>query len=35
MVVPSHCTGFKAIARFSSRMPDQFVLGMVGSKYLF
>ena len=35
MVVPSHCTGFKAIARFSSRMPDQFVLGVVGTTYLF
>jgi 7,8-dihydropterin-6-yl-methyl-4-(beta-D-ribofuranosyl)aminobenzene 5'-phosphate synthase len=35
MVVPSHCTGFKAIARFSSRMPDEFVLGVVGTKYLF
>ena len=35
MVVPSHCTGFKAIARFSSRMPDQFVQGAVGTTYLF
>jgi 7,8-dihydropterin-6-yl-methyl-4-(beta-D-ribofuranosyl)aminobenzene 5'-phosphate synthase len=35
MVVPSHCTGFTAIARFASRMPDQFVLGAAGTKYLF
>jgi 7,8-dihydropterin-6-yl-methyl-4-(beta-D-ribofuranosyl)aminobenzene 5'-phosphate synthase len=35
VVVPSHCTGFKAITRFSSRMPDQFVLGVVGTRYLF
>ena len=35
MVVPTHCTGFKAIAQFASRMPDQFVQGVVGTKYLF
>ncbi len=35
MIVPSHCTGFKAIARFANRMPDQFVFGVVGTKYLF
>ena len=35
MVVPSHCTGFKAIARFSNRMPDEFVQGVVGTRYLF
>ena len=35
MVVPTHCTGFKAITRFSSRMPDEFVQGVVGTKYLF
>ncbi len=35
MVVPSHCTGFRAIARFASRMPDQFVQGVVGTRYLF
>lgn len=35
MVAPSHCTGFQAIARFASRMPDEFVLGVVGTKYLF
>jgi 7,8-dihydropterin-6-yl-methyl-4-(beta-D-ribofuranosyl)aminobenzene 5'-phosphate synthase len=35
MVVPSHCTGFKAITRFAYRMPDEFVLGVVGTRYLF
>jgi 7,8-dihydropterin-6-yl-methyl-4-(beta-D-ribofuranosyl)aminobenzene 5'-phosphate synthase len=35
MVVPTHCTGLKAIAEFARRMPDQFVQGVVGTKYLF
>jgi 7,8-dihydropterin-6-yl-methyl-4-(beta-D-ribofuranosyl)aminobenzene 5'-phosphate synthase len=35
MVVPSHCTGFRAMAEFARRMPDQFVLGAVGTTYLF
>ena len=35
MVVPSHCTGFKAISRFANRMPEEFVLGVVGTTYLF
>ena len=35
MVVPSHCTGFKAIRQFANRMPDEFVLGVVGTTYLF
>jgi 7,8-dihydropterin-6-yl-methyl-4-(beta-D-ribofuranosyl)aminobenzene 5'-phosphate synthase len=35
MVVPSHCTGFKAITKFAQQMPDQFVLGVVGTRYLF
>jgi 7,8-dihydropterin-6-yl-methyl-4-(beta-D-ribofuranosyl)aminobenzene 5'-phosphate synthase len=35
MVVPTHCTGFRAAARFASRMPDEFVLGVVGTKYVF
>ena len=35
MVVPSHCTGFQAIAEFARQMPDQFVLGVVGTRYLF
>ena len=35
LVSPSHCTGFQAITRFSTRMPDQFVQGVVGTTYLF
>jgi 7,8-dihydropterin-6-yl-methyl-4-(beta-D-ribofuranosyl)aminobenzene 5'-phosphate synthase len=35
MVVPSHCTGFKAISEFARQMPDEFVLGSVGTTYLF
>jgi len=35
MVVPSHCTGFKAISQFAHQMPDEFVLGVVGTRYLF
>jgi 7,8-dihydropterin-6-yl-methyl-4-(beta-D-ribofuranosyl)aminobenzene 5'-phosphate synthase len=35
MVVPSHCTGFGAISEFSRQMADEFVLGTVGTKYLF
>ena len=35
MVVPSHCTGFKAISQFAFQMPKQFVLGAVGTRYLF
>ena len=35
MVVPTHCTGFEAIGRFAGRMPEQFVQGVVGTKYLF
>jgi len=35
LVAPSHCTGFKAISQFAQQMPDEFVLGVVGTKYLF
>jgi 7,8-dihydropterin-6-yl-methyl-4-(beta-D-ribofuranosyl)aminobenzene 5'-phosphate synthase len=35
VVAPSHCTGFKAISQFAIQMPDEFVLGAVGTKYLF
>ena len=35
MIVPSHCTGFKAINQFANQMPDEFVLGVVGTTYLF
>lgn len=35
LIVPSHCTGFKAIAQFAAQMPDAFVPGVVGATYLF
>lgn len=35
MVVPSHCTGFRAISQFAIQMPEEFVLGTVGTKYSF
>lgn len=35
MVVPSHCTGFPAINQFALQMPDEFVLGVVGTTYIF
>ncbi|MBN1877635.1 MAG: MBL fold metallo-hydrolase [Anaerolineae bacterium] len=35
LVSPSHCTGFKAICQFAVQMPDQFVLGLVGTTFLF
>jgi 7,8-dihydropterin-6-yl-methyl-4-(beta-D-ribofuranosyl)aminobenzene 5'-phosphate synthase len=34
-IVPSHCTGFDAISKFSDIMPDQFIEGVVGTTYLF
>jgi len=35
LVVPGHCTGFKAISRFAREMPDQFIEGVVGATYMF
>lgn len=35
MVVPSHCTGFQAIAQFAGQMPAAFTLGAAGTRYLF
>lgn len=35
MVVPTHCTGFEAIGRFARQMPEVYVRGLVGAKYLF
>lgn len=34
-VVPSHCTGFQAMKRFSQEMPDEFIEGVVGTTYIF
>jgi len=35
MVVPSHCTGFKATCEFARQMPREFVVGAVGTTYVF
>ena len=35
MIVPTHCTGWKAINRFEQEMSTQFVLNSVGTTYLF
>jgi 7,8-dihydropterin-6-yl-methyl-4-(beta-D-ribofuranosyl)aminobenzene 5'-phosphate synthase len=33
-IVPTHCTGFEAIAAFAREMPDQFILNTAGTRYL-
>jgi hypothetical protein len=33
LIVPMHCTGWKAIQRFSEAFPDSFVLNSVGSAF--
>ena len=35
MIVPMHCTGWKAINRFVDTMPQQCILNNVGTKYVF
>ncbi len=35
VLVPMHCTGWKAINRFSETFSDAFILNSVGSKYIF
>jgi 7,8-dihydropterin-6-yl-methyl-4-(beta-D-ribofuranosyl)aminobenzene 5'-phosphate synthase len=35
IIVPTHCTGFTAIRMFANQMPESFVLGVVGTSYLF
>jgi 7,8-dihydropterin-6-yl-methyl-4-(beta-D-ribofuranosyl)aminobenzene 5'-phosphate synthase len=35
VVVPMHCTGWKAICRFAQAMPEAFVFNSVGTTYLF
>jgi 7,8-dihydropterin-6-yl-methyl-4-(beta-D-ribofuranosyl)aminobenzene 5'-phosphate synthase len=35
LISPSHCTGFGPICAFARQMPDEFVLGVVGTTYLF
>ena len=34
-IVPSHCTGFKAMCAFAAAMPTAFLPGIVGAKYAF
>jgi 7,8-dihydropterin-6-yl-methyl-4-(beta-D-ribofuranosyl)aminobenzene 5'-phosphate synthase len=34
-IIPTHCTGFEAMVRFSQEMPDQFLLNTVGTTYNF
>jgi 7,8-dihydropterin-6-yl-methyl-4-(beta-D-ribofuranosyl)aminobenzene 5'-phosphate synthase len=35
MIVPTHCTGFAAMAQFAAQMPDAFSQSLVGTTYLF
>jgi 7,8-dihydropterin-6-yl-methyl-4-(beta-D-ribofuranosyl)aminobenzene 5'-phosphate synthase len=35
MVIPMHCTGWKAINQFAKEMPQQFILNSVGTTYTF
>ena len=35
VIVPSHCTGFRATAQFAEQIPEAFVLGLVGTTYIF
>lgn len=34
-IVPTHCTGWKAINEFAREMPDQFLLNSVGTTFAF
>jgi 7,8-dihydropterin-6-yl-methyl-4-(beta-D-ribofuranosyl)aminobenzene 5'-phosphate synthase len=34
-IVPTHCTGFRAMVAFSREMPNEFVLNTAGTKYTF
>lgn len=34
-IVPMHCTGWPAITTFQREMPQQFVLNMAGTRYIF
>jgi 7,8-dihydropterin-6-yl-methyl-4-(beta-D-ribofuranosyl)aminobenzene 5'-phosphate synthase len=35
LIVPSHCTGFRATGQFAAQMPDAFMPNVVGARYLF
>jgi 7,8-dihydropterin-6-yl-methyl-4-(beta-D-ribofuranosyl)aminobenzene 5'-phosphate synthase len=34
-IVPTHCTGWRAINQFANEMPQQFILSTVGTTYIF
>jgi len=34
-VIPTHCTGWRAINQFAKEMADQFILNTVGTTYIF
>ena len=34
LIVPMHCTGWKAISAFAAAMPDQFILNNAGTTYV-
>ncbi len=34
-IIPTHCTGFEAVAAFLRAMPDQFILSTAGTQYIF
>jgi len=34
-IVPTHCTGWRAINQFAKEMPAQFILNTVGTTYIF
>ena len=34
-VIPAHCTGRKAVMAFEAAMPDQFMLNMSGTRFIF
>jgi 7,8-dihydropterin-6-yl-methyl-4-(beta-D-ribofuranosyl)aminobenzene 5'-phosphate synthase len=34
-VIPTHCTGWRAINQFAKEMPEQFILNTVGTTYIF
>jgi 7,8-dihydropterin-6-yl-methyl-4-(beta-D-ribofuranosyl)aminobenzene 5'-phosphate synthase len=35
IVIPMHCTGWKAINQFAKEMPQQFILNSIGTTYTF
>ncbi len=34
-IIPTHCTGWKAMERFSTEMPQSFILNSVGTRFSF